>query len=1074
MIPRSRWKRIAAATMLAGMAANGCAVYAAEVQPITATPETAQAEAATPETAAADIPAMTSLYAGTGDAVDLDTDEPDYSQGDKSVDIERQAFEPDQTKYYGTATFYDYYGDYERLGNKLSTLKDMSRDEAIQTLKDCGLLADAQNDQAATQWNLAIDDYFKEVTDRDGFTIDPLYFGGARYFYGYIGSKYSGGDSKLYNYSAKRTCGNGYSGAKINKKNNSGYAYFPNQGIVADTLGENDQLLLKTSNGGTTVAPYFSRDVVRNEGKKLEKGPNGYVYDNVSFPFTWDEGSSTWLFDSTEDGAQIKQDPNTDNYFIDDSGDPVQYGSGKYFFPFNEAGMEVKAEEAYKLNYMFGMQLELPFNLTANKMSTAIDENGKEKDVNTVFRFAGDDDIWVYIDGHLVLDMGGSHGTVAGAIDFTTGKYMVSGKWDGKSTTAAAMSNKEFWEDTVNGITEDYIAQNKDYCDYGDLAAKLGGQELTTGVRHTIQIFYMERGWDQSNLKMSFNFSQDSRVTVTKTTDLSGMNKELFTDVYAKVTEELRNVAFPFGVKNQRTFDNNHVSKIENSELESAAGKVYTHKLADGTAQEETLKDSGTGAGVFELKDGEQAIFSNQFAYDSYLQVAEQSKEGETRFTPTWSLTETSLTGQTVSVTKGQAELADDEEPQGGSNTQLKDVPGTTPYDKRETEVSRNPVDAKSLLLRPYGNKGEKVGVQIDFTNHLLVGELTLNKQLADGTLPTKDRFTLLVKFEDVAGVKGATQYTTVTLDPDNHYTKTLTGIPYGTKYTVYEVQQEGWRLEKILPENSTNSLTEVDGQPVYDLCHTGTIAAETDNKVEVTFQNSRVPLPVPTPATTPTPKPVVITTPNPPSTPTQTPANTPAQPTQTPANTPTQTPPQPTQTPAGTPTQTPPQPTQTPVSTPTQTPPQPTQTPANTPTQTPAATPTQTPASTPTQTPAATPTQTPASTPTQTPAATPTQTPAATPTQTPAATPTATPAETPAPTATPVATATPAAPSAPTSTPPAGTTSTPEPAQTPTATAVPIPQTSDSFPLFLLGTLTLCSAAALFGLLWYGRKKKF
>ena len=883
MIPRSRWKRIVAATMLAGMAANGCAVYAAEVQPTTATPETAQAEDATPETAAADTPAVTSLYAGTGDAVDLDTDDPDYSQGDKSVDIEKEVFEPDQTKYYGTATFYDYYGDYERLGNKLSTLCDMSREDAIQTLKGCGLLADEQNDQAATQWNLAIDDYFREVTELDGFTIDPLYFGGARYFCGYIGKKYTEGDTKLYNYSAKRTCGNGYSGAKINKKNNSGYAYFPNQGIAADTLGENDQLLLKTSNGGTTVAPYFSRDVVRNEGKKLEKGPNGYVYDNVSFPFTWDEGSSTWLFDSTENGAQIKQDPNTKNYFIDDSGDPVQYGSNKYFFPFNKAGMVVKAEkgkeEAYKLNYMFGMQLELPFNLTADRLT--------EDGTNTVFRFAGDDDIWVYIDGHLVLDMGGSHGTVAGAIDFTTGKYMVSGKWDGQSTTAAAMSNKEFWEDTVNGITDEYIAQNKAYCDYGDLATKLGGQELTTGVRHTIQIFYMERGWDQSNLKMSFNFSQDSRVTVTKTTDLSGMNKELFDDVYDEVTNALRDIAFPFGVKNQRTFDNNHVNVIENSKLESAAGKVYTHKLADGTAQEEKLKESDTGAGVFELKDGEQAVFSNQFAYDSYLQVAEQQKEGETRFTPTWSLTETSLTGQTVSVTKGQAELADDDKPQGGSDTQLKDVPGTTPYDKRKTEVPRNPADAKSLLLRPYGNSGEKVGVQIDFTNHLLVGELTLNKQLADGTLPTKDRFTLLVKFEDVAGVKGATQYTTVTLDPDNHYTKTLTGIPYGTKYTIYEVQQEGWKLEKILPENSTNSLTEVDGQPVYDLCHTGTIAADAD-KVEVTFQNSRVPLPVPTPATTPTPKPVVITTPNPPSTPTQTPANTP---TQTPANTPTQTP---------------------------------------------------------------------------------------------------------------------------------------------------------------------------------------
>ena len=126
-----------------------------------------------------------------------------YSKGDESCEIESGNFVKDNKYYYGNAVFYDYYGDYELQGNKLSTLNDFDKNAAIQKLNDVGAYAGdvTWNDQAAKQWNLAISDYFQSKD------IDPLYFGGARYFDAGDGHNLKG--NLLYRYIAKRTCGNG-------------------------------------------------------------------------------------------------------------------------------------------------------------------------------------------------------------------------------------------------------------------------------------------------------------------------------------------------------------------------------------------------------------------------------------------------------------------------------------------------------------------------------------------------------------------------------------------------------------------------------------------------------------------------------------------------------------------------------------------------------------------------------------------------------------------------------------------------------------------------------------------------
>lgn len=815
---RSRWKRCVAAVMLAGMTVSGLTAYAEEAQParnaVTSlkTLKIYQNDGGDSEVSfkSISVTATPRIY--------------DYTKGDASCDIETGSFIPNDNTYYGSATFYDYYGDYERAGNKLSTLYDKSPNDGVAELRTYGAYAGDNDfkDQSAKQWNTAISDYFSTST----IAVDPLYFGGARYFSNGVGGQLK--DSlPLYKFSGKRTFGNGYSGVTDRTiRNNSGDkndAYFPNQGIAANTLGENGQLLLKID-GGTTPAPYFNKDFVRNDSNTYGQGPNGQVYENVTFPFTWDKTTSTWLFDSTKDGAQLKQDEKSGGYFIDRSGQPVNYASANYFFPFNTAGQTVASNEAYKLNYMFGMQLELPFNLTADRMSTVVKADGTTEKADTVFRFAGDDDIWVYIDGKLVLDMGGSHGTVAGAIDFTTGNYMVSGKWDGQSNAAAAMSNTAFWEEAKNGIRNEYRDKNAQYCTTGNLSELFGENGLTTGVRHTIQIFYMERGWDQSNLKMSFNFSQSSMVDISKTVDTTHVSSDLFQDVLNELQAQLDAETYTFQVSAQKN--------EENAQLQPAANSPYT------LVEQNNAKRYLDGTGTMQLQAGQIARFTNEFPYDSYLQISETSKANDTRFTPHWTLKEVNADGTPQPVTKKQAVI----DPK--DNTPLENMPGNTPYDERVVDgVIPRENGTQSLLLRPFNTGSEKVRLRIDYVNELRTGSLTLRKQLANGQAPTEGSFTLRVKFDNVGGTN-VTKTVDVTLDKANGYTKTLDGIPYGTTYSVYEVKQDGWALKEIQPSAAKGAQQE----GVYDLYYTGALATDTDSGKTIIFRNSPVNQSTPTP----------------------------------------------------------------------------------------------------------------------------------------------------------------------------------------------------------------------------------
>ena len=288
----------------------------------------------------------------------------------------------------------------------------------------------------------------------------------------------------------------------------------------------------------------------------------GKVYKDVSFPFTQkpvftqNEGDSEskaqyWYFDSNERSLYLKQDNATSKYYLEatktgTSENPIytdlnsqnrgsdnstednknnNQSRGYGFFPFNQKIME-ENRNVNKYNYGFGAKLQFDFTLTDDgKVVVGTDENGKDIKVPIKFFFSGDDDVWVYIDGQLVLDVGGAHGKASGLLEFGSNgtdnivtPYVSSNKAGGATYTTPA-NNKTVY---FNGSPVTFTKQGK-ILDKDDQTKEF---TLDKGTTHTLTMFYMERGMWESNMAVAFNFPDHNELQVEKKVDLSDVDKD--------------------------------------------------------------------------------------------------------------------------------------------------------------------------------------------------------------------------------------------------------------------------------------------------------------------------------------------------------------------------------------------------------------------------------------------------------------------------------------------------------------------------------------------------------------------
>lgn len=337
------------------------------------------------------------------------------------------------------------------------------------------------------------------------------------------------------------------------------HTYYAYQGLVADT----------TSNGKATgepllkdtekVEPHFSKDFLLGENSK--KAKLGEVYENVKFPFTKkenlfdnDPGVDYWYFDSKDTTLYLKQDSgqnsdskyflqSTDNRKSSENVDASSGGQGHYgYFPFNETA---KPGVASTYNYGFGTKLQMDFTLTDDgKVETNEFVNGEKKKTSIKFFFSGDDDVWVFIDGQLALDVGGAHGKVSGLLEFGE---TTTDKGEKKNSVTAYVS-KVKKGGTSNSDQDGSSVKDVTYNDE-KISFSAQGTTLTfdKGQKHTLTMYYMERGMWESNMAVAFNFPDNNELQVQKVVDLTNVTDQKFKECFEKQK------IFNFTIQNQAT-----------------------------------------------------------------------------------------------------------------------------------------------------------------------------------------------------------------------------------------------------------------------------------------------------------------------------------------------------------------------------------------------------------------------------------------------------------------------------------------------------------------------------------------
>ena len=510
------------------------------------------------------------------------------------VELEKQAFTPQSNTKYISTTLYDYYTDYELNGNNRNTYS------STETGKHRSYVPFRQFDRA-------LSNYYKQYADKKSETINyPLYTGHFQpnIWWDYAFSRIAS-NLNLYGWSSEqddtywRFIAVNNSAHALDDNHSEGHYKDTFQGLVGNQMVNGMPVMAGTTD---LAEPHFNE--VFLTGTNAEKAVLGKVYKDVSFPFTQDAvfaknkndptdkeaAAKYWYFDSNERSLYLKQDTaNSSKYYLeatekaekDSSGNPIytddnsqNRGSdnsttdsnnknqfrGYGFFPFNQK-ITAENRNVNKYNYGFGAKLQFDFTLTDDgKVQVGDDPNNK---VPIKFFFSGDDDVWVYIDNQLVLDVGGAHGKASGLLEF--------GEQGGKNTVTSYISdikasNNTIYKDcapakqvTFNEKPYTFKHESKDVITYDK------------GTTHTLTMFYMERGMWESNMAVAFNFPDHNELQVEKKVDVTGVN-----DLFKKSFQNQK--IFTFNIKNLAT----HYKAKETSYTEGKIQKLpeETYKKA--------------------------------------------------------------------------------------------------------------------------------------------------------------------------------------------------------------------------------------------------------------------------------------------------------------------------------------------------------------------------------------------------------------------------------------------------------------------------------------------------------------
>lgn len=462
--------------------------------------------------------------------------------GTKVVDIKSAPFTEEANTKYVTSTLYDYYTDYELNGNNRG-----SYDQSSPTVSHRNWVPFRQFDQA-------LSDYYKDAKAEYPIYTGHFQPGGGTNFSDIATTLNLFGYDKFKRFMAINN--SQYNEDPQNNDNN--HTYYAYQGLVKDTTSTGKATGEPLLKGTGAVEPHFNKEFLL--GKNSKNAKLGEVYDNVAFPFTKkqifgeDQGVDYWCFDSKDTTLYLKQnsEQNSDSkYFLQsqsannrESSKNVSASSNPKdpygYFPFNETA---KPGVFSTYNYGFGTKLQMDFTLTDDGMVETEKADGKTKKTSIKFFFSGDDDVWVFIDGQLALDVGGAHGEVSGLLEFGETKE------DGKEKNSVTAYVSRVKKGGTSGSDQD--KNNLKTVTYNGEVINFYAQGTTLtfdkGKKHTLTMYYMERGMWESNMAVAFNFPDNNELQVQKVVDLKNVTDDDFRNCFKNQK------IFNFTIQNQAT-----------------------------------------------------------------------------------------------------------------------------------------------------------------------------------------------------------------------------------------------------------------------------------------------------------------------------------------------------------------------------------------------------------------------------------------------------------------------------------------------------------------------------------------
>ncbi len=437
-------------------------------------------------------------------------------------------------------------------------------------------------------------------------------------------------------------------------------------------------------------------------------------------------------------------------------------------------------------DYHFGMEILTRFYQRKDGKDEITGENGEKTLQDTEFRFTGDDDLWIYIDGVLVLDLGGCHRAMSGSINFATGVVTECYESNGYDTAG----NLDIRTKTLKGIFE---------------AAKVADRTTWKGntfadfTTHDFKMWYMERGASASNLKVDFNLAIIPKEQIKITKQLEGTENQEY------MSEE----EFSFRVKAQKIIKTDSTGKETYSKDDKEEDYIcLKDNIVDANGNSIQVQDDG----IFKLKNGETAVIGD-LQQDRLYYVEEI-------------LSDTEKFSEATIYIKQKNENGEDITSEGEKKT---------PTEGNIIKTDPAPVgDSKEII----------------FANQCVTHELKIKKSVDNQTeLPSQAnaKFTVTVEFKGANGAwlkyggkykVGEEEKNAVDgkIEISKDQTAILPGLVKGMEYRLYESDQGGYTEAPVYSQNGTTiEAVPLAGTNVKGI--TGTIPGG-DIGIEVTNAN--------------------------------------------------------------------------------------------------------------------------------------------------------------------------------------------------------------------------------------------